>query len=72
MQRGLTQSRTLVNFDHLYIGGGDAKQIDADLPADISIVSNDAGVLGGVRLWDPGLDPLFPGTAAAASVPPSA
>ena len=43
--------RNLTNFDHLYIGGGNARLIDEKLPADVSIVSNTAGILGGVRLW---------------------
>lgn len=42
---------TLV-FDHLYVGGGNAKHLD---PADVGpkgvIISNAAGVIGGVRLW---------------------
>ena len=51
VQRVLTQLRTLINFDALYIGGGDARLIDFALPADVHIVSNDAGITGGVRLW---------------------
>jgi len=43
--------RNLTNFDHLYIGGGNARLLDADLPKDVSIVSNTAGIIGGVRLW---------------------
>lgn len=43
--------RNLTNFDHLYIGGGNARLIDEKLPRDVSIVSNTAGILGGVRLW---------------------
>lgn len=56
VQRMLLQVRTLVNFDTLYIGGGDAKLLDFDLPPDIRVVSNDAGITGGVRLWDSRLD----------------
>jgi polyphosphate glucokinase len=52
VQRMLVQLRTVVNFDTLYIGGGDAHQIDFVLPADVHIVSNDAGITGGVRLWE--------------------
>lgn len=43
--------RNLTNFDHLYIGGGNARLLDAKLPRDVSIVSNTAGIIGGVRLW---------------------
>ena len=60
VQRMLAQLRVFVNWDTLYIGGGDARLIDFALPADIRIVSNDAGITGGVRLWDPKLDADFP------------
>lgn len=43
--------RNLTNFDHLYIGGGNSRLLDIDLPRDVSVVSNNAGILGGVRLW---------------------
>jgi polyphosphate glucokinase len=50
---------TLVNYDTLAIGGGNAKRIDLKLPDGVRIVPNEAGITGGVRLWDPLLDPLF-------------
>jgi len=43
--------RNLTNFDHLYIGGGNSRLLDIHLPSDVSVVSNTAGILGGVRLW---------------------
>ncbi len=43
--------RHLVNFDHLYIGGGNAKRIDFELPADVTIVPNTNGLTGGTALW---------------------
>jgi polyphosphate glucokinase len=43
--------REVVRFDHLYIGGGNAKHIDFALPADVSIVPNIAGLTGGIKLW---------------------
>ncbi|MGE0257535.1 MAG: ROK family protein [Alphaproteobacteria bacterium] len=43
--------RTVVAFDHLYLGGGNAKHVKLDLPDDISIVSNDFGLIGGFALW---------------------
>ena len=51
--------RTLLDFDHLYLGGGDAARIDFDLPPDVTTVSNEAGITGGVRLWEPALDRFF-------------
>ncbi|HEY3848625.1 MAG TPA: ROK family protein [Acetobacteraceae bacterium] len=50
---------TLVNYDTLAIGGGNAKRIDFALPVGVRTVSNEAGITGGIRLWDPSLDPLF-------------
>ncbi len=43
---------TLVAFDELHIGGGNAKYITFELPPRCRIVSNEAGITGGVRLWD--------------------
>ena len=43
--------RTVVAFDHLYLGGGNAKFVKFDLPDDVSIVSNDFGLIGGFALW---------------------
>ena len=43
--------RRLVNFDHLYIGGGNARYIRFELPPDVSIVPNSNGLTGGLALW---------------------
>jgi polyphosphate glucokinase len=50
--------REVVRFDHLYIGGGNAKDITFPLPADVTIVPNSDGLTGGIRLWqkDPTAD----------------
>lgn len=45
---------SLVHYDHLYIGGGNAEQIEGDLPETVSLVSNDAGMTGGIALWRDG------------------
>ena len=39
-------------FDHLYIGGGNARRVQGDLGPKVSIVDSNAGILGGIRLWD--------------------
>jgi polyphosphate glucokinase len=41
----------LFNYDTLYIGGGNAARITVNLPARVRIVSNVAGLLGGIALW---------------------
>lgn len=44
---------TLLNYDILYIGGGNAANVDKEkLPANVKIESNDMGIIGGLRLWD--------------------
>lgn len=43
--------RTVVRFDHLYIGGGNAKDLTFDLPHDVTTVPNTAGLTGGIALW---------------------
>ena len=43
--------RRLTNFDHLYIGGGNAERLQLRLPRDVTIGDNSAALAGGVRLW---------------------
>ncbi|MBN8874776.1 MAG: ROK family protein [Rhodospirillales bacterium] len=52
--------QTVVTYDTLYIGGGNTKFIRFPPPEGVQIVANEAGITGGVRLWDPVLDRLFP------------
>jgi len=56
---------TVVMYDTLYIGGGNSRLIEPDLPANVKTVSNEAGITGGVRAWDKRMDHLF-------EAPPSA
>jgi polyphosphate glucokinase len=41
----------LVMPDTLYIGGGNASHVSGDLPVHVRLVSNDAGLTGGLALW---------------------
>ncbi len=43
--------KTVFNYDHLYIGGGNSGKINFELDKNITIVSNQDGIRGGVRLW---------------------
>ena len=43
--------REVVRFDHLYIGGGNAKALSFTLPDDVSTVANTDGLTGGIGLW---------------------
>ena len=40
------------NPNRIYIGGGNAKRLKVEFPENIRVVSNLAGLLGGVRLWE--------------------
>jgi len=39
------------NYDRLYIGGGDSKFIRFEPPEGVKIISNEDGLLGGIKLW---------------------
>jgi polyphosphate glucokinase len=39
------------NPRHLYLGGGNAKHLTIELPEDVTITQNIAGLLGGIALW---------------------
>jgi polyphosphate glucokinase len=43
--------RTVFNFDRLYLGGGNSGRVTLELPADVRVVSNDAGMEGGAFAW---------------------
>jgi polyphosphate glucokinase len=51
LQEAIEQTAKLFNWDHLYLGGGNAKKIDFKPGKNVEIVSNEAGLLGGVALW---------------------
>ena len=58
LREAITNLDALFFFDHLYIGGGNARRIDRDELGDalgrITIVDNTAGILGGIKLWEVG------------------
>lgn len=52
VERTVKVVRALLFFDHLYIGGGNSSRVTQQLGEDVTLVDNDAGILGGIRLWD--------------------
>ena len=42
----------VINYDVLYIGGGNARLIKFSLPDKVRLVPNKTGITGGIRLWD--------------------
>jgi polyphosphate glucokinase len=59
VERAIGNIHTLTSCDILYIGGGNAKAIKFELPTWVRIVSNEAGITGGIHLWDSKLDVMF-------------
>jgi polyphosphate glucokinase len=51
IQKAIEQLESTFNYDHLYIGGGNAVKIDFSLPKNVTRVPNEDGLLGGVALW---------------------
>jgi polyphosphate glucokinase len=52
VRRAIEVVGILMNYDVLYLGGGNAAHIDFDLPRGVRIASNDTGITGGIHLWD--------------------
>lgn len=44
--------RPVFMWDQLYLGGGETKKLDVDLPEDVVVVPNIMGIRGGVRVWE--------------------
>lgn len=42
----------IFNYRMLYLGGGNAKKIEFELPDNVQTVKNVAGLLGGIALWN--------------------
>ena len=51
VQQAIGELRETFNFRVLYIGGGNAEKLKFGLPADVQIVHNVSGLLGGIALW---------------------
>ncbi|MBW8874920.1 MAG: ROK family protein [Acidobacteria bacterium] len=51
VEKVIVQLARIFNYRILYLGGGNAKEIHFDLPANVKTVENIAGLLGGVKLW---------------------
>jgi polyphosphate glucokinase len=51
MKKVLKVLKTVVNYDTLYIGGGNSDKLSFKLDKNIKIVTNQEGIKGGTRLW---------------------
>ncbi|MHB8243923.1 MAG: ROK family protein [Acidimicrobiales bacterium] len=55
----ISNFQSLVNYDRLYLGGGNARHMTGHVDESVTIVDNIAGILGGIRLWDEADHPLL-------------
>lgn len=51
VRKAIEDLRMLCRFDHLYIGGGNAKRLTFEPDPDITIIDNEAGIDGGAHAW---------------------
>jgi polyphosphate glucokinase len=51
VKKVIEQLEPIFNYRVLYLGGGNAEEIDFKLPKNVKIIENVAGMLGGVKLW---------------------
>lgn len=51
MKKVLKVLKTVINYDILYIGGGNSDKLNFKLDKNIKIVTNQDGIRGGSRLW---------------------
>ena len=55
LRKAIALLRVLTQFDHLYVGGGNSRRVRQELPHDVTLVDNAAGIAGGARLWRRGV-----------------
>jgi polyphosphate glucokinase len=51
LEKVLSVLKTVFNYDHLFISGGNAKRITFHLDKNITLVTNIDGIKGGAKLW---------------------
>ncbi|NES78562.1 MULTISPECIES: ROK family protein [Okeania] len=51
LEKAIATLQHLFNCDHIYLGGGNTKKIEFELPTNVKIVPNVNGLLGGIALW---------------------
>ncbi len=70
LDKAMTTLDRVINYDHLYLGGGNGKKVTIALPSNVTIISNVAGLLGGIALWANG-HPNPPSSAGRTKTPSS-
>ena len=51
LREAIEDLQAAFNYDRLYIGGGNTKYIRFEPPEHVKVVSNEEGLLGGLKLW---------------------
>lgn len=51
MKKILQNLQVVINYDHLYIGGGNSQELSFQLDENITVITNKDGIKGGARLW---------------------
>ena len=51
LEKAIATLDRVINYDCLYLGGGNGKKVTRALPQNVTIISNVAGLLGGIALW---------------------
>jgi polyphosphate glucokinase len=51
LEDAIQSLEALFNYDRLCIGGGNAKKVTLKLPKNVTLISNVAGLLGGIAFW---------------------
>ena len=59
LAEAIDQLYRLFYYDRIYIGGGNAAKIAIKLPKNAKIISNQDGILGGIKLWERNLDEMW-------------
>jgi polyphosphate glucokinase len=72
VQLAMTHLQELFHPDETYLGGGNARKITFALDTHVQLISNQDGILGGFRLWEPLQKVhLLPMLAGCTPLPPS-
>ena len=72
VERAIGILRRVINFDHLYLGGGNAKHISFALRSDVTIVPNTDGLTGGIALWREAAETSSPSRERSSTSSPTA
>jgi polyphosphate glucokinase len=69
LQEAIAELKQTFNYDKLYIGGGNSRLVKFELPPDVQIISNEDGLLGGIKLWQEAAPQTAKPTAKSAPGP---